>query len=122
MKLNAFPEYSHLDGDVILHNHTDVIPVDCIDDTVKDSMLSILYAPDPETGFPNNDLVLSLAHDQRPEVQNYINSMLRSSLPSTARGDNPDDVIDFTKSRNETFEAYSDRIKKFVESLNNKKS
>lgn len=77
----------------------------------QDEMISLIYAPDPVTGLPSSDVGMLLKHQDRPEVQRYIQQRLQISHESVRGADNPDDALTAIRAYKEDVRAYAQRMK-----------
>lgn len=88
---------------------------DFVNDTEKvfheNSMLDEIFAPDPITGNPNSDLFFKLNHE--PEVRQFIEKELQSFVFEVQKTDDKDLALDVVKSRYETVQQYSDRLRSY---------
>lgn len=87
-----------------------------------DDIQAQIFAPDPLTGVPRSDLYFALTRDTTPEIAQYIQEHLLSSLPSSSRAQNADDALFAMKSKSESIEAYAERIRNFVKEQNQSKN
>lgn len=77
----------------------------------QDEMISLIYAPDPVTGLPSSDVGMLLKHQDRPEIQRYIQQRLQISHESVRGADNPDDALTAIRAYKEDVSTYVQRMK-----------
>lgn len=80
------------------------------------SMLNIIYAPDPISGNPCSDLFFQLSND--PSVKEYIARELQSYRIQMEKVDDKDLALDFTKTQFEATEKYFERLRNYVSNSN----
>lgn len=57
------------------------VDADCASGSPMDSILHTIYAIDPETGHPANDLSISFSENTRADILDYLNRVLRNPNP-----------------------------------------
>lgn len=77
----------------------------------QDEMISLIYAPDPVTGLPSSDVGMLLKHQDRPEIQRYIQQRLQFAHESVKGVDNPDDALSAIRAYKEDIRSYAQRMK-----------
>lgn len=86
----------------------------------QDEFVSLVFAPDPETGNPSSSLAV-YAKSQNPEIRNLIREKFFIDRGSGNNGiDDPDLAIDTVKLRSMSDMEYLDRIRDIVERENAK--
>lgn len=77
----------------------------------QDEMISLIYAPDPVTRLPSSDVGMLLKHQDRPEVQRYIQQRLQLAHESVRGAENPDDALTAIRAYKEDVRTYAQRLK-----------
>lgn len=77
----------------------------------QDEMISLIYAPDPVTKLPSSDVGMLLKHQDRPEVQRYIQQRLQIAHESVRGAANPDDALTAIRAYKEDVRSYAQRMK-----------
>lgn len=77
----------------------------------QDEMMSLVYAPDPITGIPSNDIAMMLKNRDNPDVQRYIQQRLQVARESYKGAENPDDALTAIRAYKEDVVAYAKRMK-----------
>lgn len=113
--INRFPEYADLDVSKI-KVHVDEVPQ--IDDDKVDELQKLIFAPDPRTGLPQSDLGIVLSKDSNPEIAQYIRDHLMTKNVSQSQSQNVDEVLASTKTFNESYETYRNRLVSFISKNN----
>lgn len=88
----------------------------------EDTLLSVIFAPNPRTGLPSSDVAVYLSKKTNPAVREFIaNNLLR---PTNARNllpaDFSEDLSDFQRGEYETAFEYSKRVGKLLSDMNSK--
>lgn len=85
----------------------------------KDTILSVIYAPDPRTGLPNNEYCIYLSNKTNPAVREFISQNLLQ--PTSGRNHIPcdfnEDMSEFTRGEYETNFEYIQRVSKRLDEL-----
>lgn len=86
----------------------------------KDSLLSLIYAPDPRTGLPTGDLVYLVSDKANPQVKQFILDNLMMDVSSAVAPKVPaelsdDDAFALSRQPNEDVQAYVERLNSSVE-------
>ena len=78
----------------------------------QDSLLSTLFAPDPATGLPSSSALIVVKNGAvDPATKEIIRRKYCSPLLSDSVGsDNLDDVLNYTKTKNETLNEFAGRL------------
>lgn len=111
----AFPCYSHMSSERLERSKPNIYPSE--DEVLKmssvstDEVVSLIFAPDPVTGIPRSDLGVIMSKDSAPEVAQYIRDNLLRGVSSPSGADDPDFVLDSMRSRGESLDSYSERLR-----------
>lgn len=106
-RIRTFIGLSHLSVNTCeRHFVSDIYPI-----KKQDEMLSLIYAPDPVTGLPSNDVAMLLKNRDNPEIQRYIQQRLMIARDSVRGADNPDDALASIRAYKEDVIAYAQRMK-----------
>lgn len=79
-----------------------------------DELLSLVFAPDPDTGYPRSDLATILSADSNPQLAQYIRDNLMRSLPDGVSVPDADFAIASIPLKGESLVDYSNRLKSLV--------
>ena len=89
-----------------------------------DSILALVFAPDPTTGHPSSDLSFYMSERTAPEIKDYIKRNLMRELPHRAGSPDDDTAIEHTVPRAAQYGAecreFMDNLRNFVDSFNKK--
>lgn len=123
-RARLYSEYSSMSKDrfdKIMHHDLD--PKDSISvEEDKDNILSLIFAPDPLTGFPRSDLALIMSKDAAPEVSQYIRETLMKPISDIGPSGAPDadTALDTMRAKNEGLTEYAERLRSIVAKYNEK--
>lgn len=82
----------------------------------QDDFLNAVFATDPITGYPVNDIELVLNNKTRPEVAEYVRSRLMQVIPANAKTTSEDaDALAFEP--HETLDQYKQKVRDYVRNL-----
>lgn len=92
--------------------------------TAESNLFDLVYSSDPITRLPVGDIAMHLGAEVSPDVKRFIE--LQIHAPQQISGDNSgdfsgiddDDIAELTRSNDESLSSYSERVKKFIQSLN----
>ena len=81
----------------------------------KDTLLSVIYAPDVRTGLPTGDIQYYVSDKANPDVKQFILQNLMMDVSSARNVTNPsglsdDALLELSRSSNETFDQYISRL------------
>lgn len=88
---------------------------------VKDSFLSIVYAPDPRTNLPTGDLNYLVSDKVNPDVKRWVLDNLlvdvsSAAMPAAPSGMSDDDIAALARSPKESVQAYMERVNSYARS------
>ena len=88
------------------------------DEKAEDSLLSIIYARDARTGLPVGDLTYYVSDKAHPEIKSFILQNLMQDVssaanPSVPAGMDEDLALELTRSSDETYEQYVQRLQDY---------
>lgn len=79
-------------------------------ETKDDNMLSIIFSPDPVTGFPSSDFTSTLNGITNPEVMNFVRNVLQSPVTGLNGTDDSELAEELTYRRGESRDEYLGRV------------
>lgn len=79
----------------------------------------VIYAPNPETGFPDSDLALQMDESIRPEIRNALIARNAKIENLALSHDNDDVVLDTIRRGDESDLSYSERMQQYVDDFRN---
>lgn len=86
-----------------------------VDMKPKDTLLSVIYAPDERTGLPTGDIQYFVSDKANPDVKQFILQNLMMDVSSVKNVTNPsglsdDALLELSRNSNETPEQYISRL------------
>lgn len=87
---------------------------------VSDQLLDVIYAPDPVTRLPQNDVAVYLSDKVDPMIKEFIASNLMSPNPDVkgVPDENSDLLFDLIRGQNESVSDYAVRVRGIIEADN----
>lgn len=129
MKLNSFSPNGHrvfgfamscslanLDFEPIVHTPEPEVEVS----DMNKSLFDLIFSVDPRTNLPIGDAAFYLGAETNPDVKRFIELNLHSpvDVKSDTSGDfeslTDDDIIELTRSHNESIESYRSRVFSYI--------
>lgn len=84
-------------------------------DDILSKVFAEVFAVNPDTGLPNGDLSYFLSPDSNPEIRMWLeNNLLKPRMKSSGtslKGVTDDLIIEFSRSSDESREAYAARLR-----------
>lgn len=84
----------------------------------SDHVFDMIFAPDPVSGLPRNDIGVFLNDKTSPTVRDFIQSQLHQDLSgkrvAVPDGISDDDIASLTRDSKETIEEYSSRVNAYM--------
>lgn len=81
-----------------------------VSESKDDNMLSIIFSPDPVTGFPSSDFTSNLNGITNPEVMNFVRNVLQSPVTGLNGTDDSELAEELTYRRGESRDEYIGRV------------
>lgn len=96
--------------------------VDEVKNSPKDSLLSIVYAPDDRTGLPTGDLTYLVSAKVAPDVKEFILSNLMQDVsvaknPANLQGLSDDALLELSRNKGESLESYVGRLTREIDTF-----
>lgn len=93
-----------------------------IEKSPQDSLLSIIYAPDPLTGLPTGDIQYFVSDKANPDVKAFILDNLMRDVSAGKNVANPsglsdDALLELSRGRDESVQEYAQRLRSEVDSF-----
>lgn len=89
---------------VVDHSHIEPVNID--------ERIRVIFAPDPETGWPDSDLQVLVSDKQRPEIKEFIRSTLMSVQKPLSKTDEDTAMLTCPNAQ-ETRAQYIARLQEF---------
>lgn len=91
------------------------VTVDELEQNPKDTLLSVIYAPDVRTGLPTGDIQYYVSDKANPDVKQFILQNLMMDVSSAKNITNPsglsdDALLELSRNSNETPDQYISRL------------
>lgn len=113
MDSKLFPEYGSLSDDRLNKRlYTDPESVSINDR--PDNLMSVIFAPDPETGLPRSDLAYVKSTDKNPEVAQYVRDNLLQSHESGGTLD-VDEALATVKTKSMSETDYKNQLLRYID-------
>ena len=109
-----FREFRHMDDSRLVVETIDYIPSESDVVRQEDSVINLIFAPDPDTGVPRSDLALMFSKDKSPEIAQYIQDTLMRPVNDGSGAPDADTALEFMCSRSERVEDYANRLREIV--------
>lgn len=83
-----------------------------------DALLNVLFAPSPDTGFPNSQISIMMGNNTDTEIKQFINDNLQFDGKHISRQDvkgvSDDTLFQTIEKRRENRKQYLDRLEKYA--------
>lgn len=85
--------------------------IESVKEFPKDGLLTAIFAPDPLTGMPSAAAMLTLQNGNlTPEQRELLRQKYCKPLPVDVGSMSADAALEYTKTQNERFDAYVNRL------------